>query len=29
MDYRTPPLLSENDTRNFDAPVFAMVAEIN
>ena len=27
MDYRRPPLLSEKDTQNFDAPVFAMVAE--
>ena len=27
MDYRRPPLMSEKDTQNFDAPVFAMIAE--
>lgn len=27
MDYRRPPLLSEKDTQNFDAPVFAIIAE--
>jgi pimeloyl-ACP methyl ester carboxylesterase len=27
MDYRRPPLLSEKDTQNFDAPVFGIIAE--
>ncbi len=27
MDYRRPPLLSEKDTQNFDAPVFTIIAE--
>ncbi|WP_338762555.1 alpha/beta hydrolase [Bernardetia sp. ABR2-2B] len=27
MDYRRPPLMTEKDTQNFDAPVFAIIAE--